>query len=301
VRRILIMLAAVAALAAPAAVAQGSYPETIQLPDGFQPEGISIGRGNTFYVGSIPTGAVYVGDLRTGLGRILVRGAAGRSAVGLQYDRGRLWVSGGATGKAFVYDAETGALIREYQLAAGSGPTFINDVVVTREAAYFTDSQRPVIYRVAIGRDGAPGAATAITLTGAFQQVPGFNLNGIDATPNGKTLVAVQSATGKLFTIDAATGVTREIDLGGVALANGDGILLQGRTLYVVQNRLNRIAVVELSADLSSGRVTRTITDPDFDVPTTIDRRGVWLYAVNARFGTATGPNAEYQVVKVRR
>ena len=87
----------------------------------------------------------------------------------------------------------------------------------------------------------------ALPLTGDFQLVPGFNLNGIDATPDGKTLVVVQSATGKLFTVDAATGVTKEIGLGGATLPNGDGLLLHGRTLYVVQNQLNRIAVVSLA------------------------------------------------------
>ena len=127
---------------------------------------------------------------------------------------------------------------------------------------------------------------TAIPLTGDYQHVAGFNLNGIDATPSGRTLLAVQSATGKLFTIDPKTGATKLIDLGGAMLPNGDGILLHGRTLYVVQNQLNKIAVVRLNHSLTQGVVTREITDSDFDVPTTIDKFGKWLYAVNARFGT---------------
>jgi outer membrane protein assembly factor BamB len=135
-RGIVLLVIACAALAAPAALAVGSYPETIRLPDGFQPEGIAIGNGTTFYVGSIPTGAVFAGDLRTGVGKIVVPGASGRAATGLEHDHGRLWVSGASTGKAFVYDAKSGALVREYQLATGPGATFINDVVVTNEAAY---------------------------------------------------------------------------------------------------------------------------------------------------------------------
>jgi sugar lactone lactonase YvrE len=300
-RRTILLVVACAALAAPAALAKGSFPETIPLPNGFQPEGIAIGKGTTFYVGSIPTGAVYAGNLRTGKGAIVVPGAAGRAATGLDYDHGLLWVSGASTGKAFVYDAKSGALVREYQLATGSGPTFVNDVAVTRTAAYFTDSNRAVVYRIARSRNGAPGAATSLPLTGDFQLAPGLNLNGIEATPNGKTLLAVQTATGKLFTIDPATGATKAIDLGGATLVNGDGMLLQGRTLYVVQNRDNKIAVVALAGDLTHGTVTRTITDPDFDVPTTIGRFGRWLYAVNARFGTASGPDATYEVVQVRR
>jgi sugar lactone lactonase YvrE len=297
-RRILLLLAAAAALLAPAAIAKSVFPERIALPDAFAPEGIAIGTGTTFYVGSIPTGAVYVGDLRTGEGRVLVPGAAGRAATGLEHDRGRLWVSGAGTGKAFVYDARSGALLREYQLATGTGGTFVNDVVVTKRAAWFTDSQRPVLYRVALSQDGAPGALTTVPLTGDYAHVAGqFNLNGIDATPSGSTLLAVQSVTGKLFRISEA-GVTREVDLGGYVLTNGDGILLHGRTLYVVQNRLNRIAVLRLAPDLLSGSLTRTIVDPDFDVPTTIDRLGSRLYAVNARFGTTTPTDQSYHVVK---
>ena len=55
---------------ATAAAAQATFPEEISLPTGFRPEGIAIGNGTTFYVGSIPTGAVYRGDLRTGEGAV---------------------------------------------------------------------------------------------------------------------------------------------------------------------------------------------------------------------------------------
>jgi hypothetical protein len=113
--------------------------------------------------------------------------------------------------------------------------------------------------------------------------------------------VVVQSATGKLFSVAATTGVTKEVSLGGATLPNGDGLLLHGRTLYVVQNQLNRIAVVSLAKGFTSGSIERTITDPDFDVPTTIDRHGKRLYAVNARFGTAPGPSTPYSVVQVSR
>jgi sugar lactone lactonase YvrE len=299
-RRLALLAVAVAVLAAPAALAKGSFPDVIPLPNGWQPEGIAIGNGNTFYVGSIPTGAIYRGDLRTGQGAPFIAGATGRAATGLEFDRNRLFVSGASTGKAFVYDTKTGALLREYQLATGTGATFVNDVVVTDKAAYFTDSNRPVIYRVALSGKTL-GDAQAIPLTGDYQHVAGFNLNGIDATPNGKTLIAVQTATGKLFTIDPATGATKAIDLGGATVVNGDGILLQGSTLYVVQNQNNKITVIKLAPDLSHGTVVRTITDSDFSVPTTIDRHGDRLYAVNARFGTPNPASATYSVVAVRR
>ena len=100
---------------------------------------------------------------------------------------------------------------------------------------------------------------------------------------------------------DPATGVAMRIDLGGQTAPNGDGILLHGQTLYVVQNRLNQIAVINLSPDLTSGFVARVITDPAFRVPTTIARFGDALYAVNARFGTPPTPDTDYDVVRVDR
>ena len=136
-----------------------------------------------------------------------------------------------------------------------------------------------------------------IRLTGDLRYVAGFNVNGIDATVS--RLILVQSNTGKLFTSTFA-GATTEIALGGTTLVNGDGILLSGRVLYVVQNRNNRIARVALNGALTSGRVTGFITDKDFDVPTTVDDYGRRLYAVNARFGT-TGATARYDVVQVRK
>ena len=299
-RRTLLLTAIASVVTASAALA-ASFPATIPLPNGWQPEGIAVGDGTTFYVGSIPTGAVYRGDLRTGQGSTLVAGADGRAAIGVEHDRGRLFVAGGGTGKGFVYDADSGALLRELQLATGSGATFVNDVVVTKRAAWFTDSNRAALYRVALSKNGIPAqSAQVVPLTGDLQLVSGFNLNGIDATPDGKTLVVVQSATGKLFRV-SATGVTSAIDLGGATVPNGDGLLLHGRTLYVVQNQLNRMAVVALDKGFTSGRIVRTITDSDFDVPTTIDRHGAFLYAVNARFGTTPGPSTTYSVVKVAR
>ncbi|HEV3407948.1 MAG TPA: hypothetical protein VG079_04590 [Gaiellaceae bacterium] len=284
-----------------AVAAAKPFPEVIPLPIGFRPEGIEVGRGTTFYVGSVASGAIYVGNLRTGAVDPLVPAATGRSATGIELDRRkRLFVAGGATGNAYVYDARTGALLRTYNL--GTAPTFINDVVVTRDAVYFTDSQKAVIYRVPIGPGGALGAAETIPLGGEYSHVAGqFNLNGIDATRNGKTLVAVQSFTGRLYSIDPATGVATEISLGGESVPNGDGILLNGKTLYVVQNRQNEVAVIALANDLSSGEVLTRLTDPDFRVPTTIDDLGRRLYAVNARFGTPNPDALEYEVVQLRK
>jgi sugar lactone lactonase YvrE len=293
---VLVALAGLA-LALPLAATSARRPAHINLPNGWQPEGIAI-KGNTFYVGSIPTGRVWRGNLRTGQGAVLVPDR-GRRAVGVDVDqRNRLFVAGGMTGDGYVYDAGTGADVAQYNFTDDS--SFVNDVVVTKRAAWFTDSTRPFLYKVPIGLNGQLGAAQSIPLTGDIVYGAGFNVNGIDATPNGKTLIIVQTNTGKLFKVNRL-GVTREIALGG-ANVPGDGILLHGKRLYVVvRSPDDGVMVIRLRPNLSSGAVLRTITSSDLDDPTTIDEHGSSLYAVNARFSTPPGPNVPYWVTQLRR
>lgn len=305
-RSLLTLLLAVLAFSMLGATpAHQAFPESIPLPNGFQPEGIASGKGTTFYVGSIPTGAVFRGDVRTGEGEVFIPAQEGRSAIGMKYDErsGLLFVAGGNTGYAYVYNGKTGANVAEIQLS--TSPSFINDVVITREAAYFTNSFQAVLHRVPLERRGGlPSTPTSeeIPLGGDYQFTPGsFNANGIAATPNGKALIIVNSTEGALYKVDPETGHATRIDLGDGAVPNGDGILLQGKTLYVVQNRLNQIAVVRLRSDYTRGTIVHTITSELFRVPTTIASFGRSLYAVNARFGTTPTPETDYDVVRVPR
>ena len=288
------MLTAALVITALAVAEKG--PEVIPLPNGYGPEGIAAGKGKSLYVGSIPTGQVLEIDTKTGATSEAVP-AQGHAAIGLKYDKhaDRLFVSGGPTGKAFVYDASSGAELAAFQLTA-EPPTFINDVVLTREAAYFTDSRQPVIYAVKRDLSGV----TPIALSGFPMTAGQNNLNGIEAVRNDRVLLAIQSSEGVLWRIDPAPGSHAAVDLGGAKLPNGDGLLLiSNRTLLVVQNRLNQIAVVKLDEDFRSGSVVRTITHSNFDVPTTVARQRGSLYLPNARFGTPVTPETEYSVTRV--
>jgi sugar lactone lactonase YvrE len=210
--------------------------------------------------------------------------------------RGRLFVSGADSQRIRVYDVRDGDLIRNYDVA---GAGFINGVILTKRAAYFTDSQHAVLYKLPIGRHGELGTLVTMPLSGEWEQVAGqFNANGIEAAKGGRTLILVNSFTGKLFSVDAATGRAEEIDLGGDNVQQGDGILLDGRTLYVVQNRSNLVTPVKLSRDLEEGDKRDSITSPLFNVPTTIAKSGGRLYVVNAKFG-ANSPTQTYEVVRV--
>src|SRR5215216_5608428 len=101
-----------------------AFPHVIQLPTGFRPEGIEIGKGTTFYVGSVASGAIYRGNLRTGKGATLP-GVTGTAATGIELDQhNRLFVAGAGTGNGYVYNAKTGAPIRTYNFATPPG-TFI--------------------------------------------------------------------------------------------------------------------------------------------------------------------------------
>lgn len=253
----------------------GAFPDRLELPAGFSPEGIATGRGHTFYAGSLAGAGIVRGDYRTGETEPLV--TVGGPFVGMKVDAyNRLWVAGGFAGSGHVFDADTGATLATFQFTAE--PSFVNDVVVTGDAAWFTDSFRGVIYRVDLGS----GLFSEVDLTAlALAEAGVFRLNGIDATPNGKTLVAVNSTDGELYRIDASTEDVTTIDLGGESL-HADGILLAGHTLYAVRNQGN-VAVIELATDHSSGTVADQLTG-DLDVPTTVARFGSSLYVVNARF-----------------
>jgi hypothetical protein len=275
-----------------------AFPDELGLPDGFAPEGIATGHGATFYTGSLSLAGIWRGDYRTGEGALLVDG--GGPFVGMTVDaRNRLWVAGGPVGAGYVFDADTGDGLATFAFTTDA--SFVNDVVVTTDAAYFTDSFRGIIYRVSLAADGKIGAVTELDLTALAPAAPNvFRLNGIEATSNGKMLVAVNSTGGELYAIDVDDpAAATTIDLGGATVAAGDGLLLHGRTLYVVRNQLNVVAVIELAPDLVSGTVIEELTADGFDVPTTIARFGGDLYAVNARFGTPVTPATAYWVTRV--
>jgi sugar lactone lactonase YvrE len=285
--------------ALPAAGGASDPPHRIPLPAGFRPEGI-VATDDDLFVGSIPTGAIYKVDPDTGEGSVFIAARRGRSAIGLSVADHTLFVAGGETGRAYAYDTRSGDEVGTYRLSAK--PTFVNDVIATREAAWFTDSVNPVLYRIPLHRDGTPGDAEdveVVDLSGDIRYRSGFNVNGIEATRDGEHLIVVQSNTGQLFDVDADTGEATRIALGGDRVPNGDGLLLEDRCLLVVQNMLNRIAVVKLDEDRDSGEVVERLTDPGFDVPTTIAASGDWLYAVNARFSTTPTPTTRYWVTVV--
>ena len=82
-----------------------------------------------------------------------------------------------------------------------------------------------------------------------YVQPAGFGLNGIRVLPSGD-LIAVSG--GVLYVIDPVTGTADRVEVTGEQLTAGDGLVLHGRTLYVVRGydspdaARDRDSVVEL-------------------------------------------------------
>jgi streptogramin lyase len=271
--------------------------DRIELPDAWQPEGIAF-LDDQLFVGSLADGAIWRADPLTGEGSIFVPGTEGAVAVGLEADEanGRLWVAGGDTGEVRVYAADGAELLETYRFEAG----FLNDLVATPEAVYVTDSFMPQILVVPLHKDGSLPASDqgrVLPISGELEYGDGFNANGIVAAPAG--LIVVHSSAGELFRVDPASGVSSRIDLGDATVSAGDGMELDGDTLYVVRNQLNQIAVLELDDGATSATQVAELGDDGFDVPTTVALRGDDLWAVNARFGTEATPDTEYWVTRL--
>ncbi|MET9297187.1 superoxide dismutase [Streptomyces sp. NPDC003077] len=280
--------------------AAGTWPATIRLPDGFQPEGIAIGKGPYAYFGSLADGSVYRASLVTGRGAVVAEGS-GKPSVGLKIDRrGRLFIAG--SGELRVVDAREGRTLATYPV--GGPSTVVNDVVLTPDAAYFTDSYLPQLYVLPLGRNGElPGADGIVTLPlkGEWVQGPDFTANGIERTPDRGALLVVNVVAGALFRVHPRTGDARKVPHTGPRLVNGDGLLLLGRTMYVVQQQQNAVDVLLLDAEGTRGKAIDRITDPRFDIPTTAAACGNRIYLPNARLTTDPTPTTPYTAVAVPR
>jgi len=300
------------------------FPKIVQALTGAPPEGFTISKRNMAYNGSVD-GSIYKMDLRTGQGEVLVPAEPDFDfdnecyKLGMRVDprTNFLIVAGCINGDAYVFDADSGAEIMKYQLAAPY-ESAINDLAITQDAVYFTDFYQPFIYRLPLSRNGripdAADAATAIPLTGDFEtgdNLWGVFANGIVATPDGKTLIVGNSGSSKIFRVDPATGHADEIivDPPLLGLADGgflDAIVMRDGVLYVLTSDttdtyppVDRVQVVVLADDLLSGTLVGSILDADMDGIASGAFHGDSLYVNNARYWDIPGPPTEYWITKL--
>ncbi len=300
-----------AALAAPALLAAGTgpavaaAPATIALPDGFRPEGITSSPGGRFWVGSLADGSLYGGDLSTGRGRVIAPGATGKALRGMQLDgrSGLVWVAGneGTLGVVYGY-ARTGATVHRVEVP---GAVFLNDVVVTRDAVWVTDSSVDRLTRLPLGPGGVlAGGPSYLQLTGAWPTPEGLRANGIRELDRD-TLVIDNSTAGGLWTVPKAHGAVSALEVvGGPGLVGGDGLELAGNLLYDVrgsgQQEVSVLALRQRRRGTWVAIWRGALTDPTLSVPSTATRQGRDVWAVNARFGAVPDPaTAEYHLTRL--
>ena len=323
--RTVLFLAAAIASSLPlhtALAGEPPFPKVIWALEGAPPEGFTIGRALNAYNGSID-GSIYKMNLRTGQGEILVDAEPGFNAetdcykLGMRVDSrsNYLIVAGCQIGNAYVYDADTGEEIMQYQLD-DSGLSVINDLAITRDAVYFTDFGQPYMYRLPLSRNGripdSADAATAIPLTGDFEagdNLIGVYANGIVATPDGKALIIGNSGSSKIFKVDPDTGHADEIIVDPPLLGLLDGSFLDGIVMYdgllfilspgeTAEGDL--VQVVTLSDDLLTGSLVGTISDSDMDGVASGAMHGDSLYVNNARYGEFPWPpTTQFWVTKL--
>lgn len=281
--------------------------DVIVLPGAASAHGIAKGAGQTFYCCDLFRGDIYRGDLERRTIELFIDVPDGRLALGLWADLQHGWLLvGGGLGWAYVYDLETGATVATYQLGTigDLAATVVNKVVVNQRGAYFSDSSAGVLYFVPISPAGELGPASTLPVTGPAAEISGeFNLNGIVAPVAGVPLIVSHTTNGKLYTVDPDTGISRTID--GVDVPKADGLVLEGRELWVVQNRENQVSRVRLSDDLTSGTVESVITHDAFHFPATAIAFDNKLAVVNAKLDsveTGLPPTAdEYEIIIVDR
>jgi hypothetical protein len=277
-KRMMVLSLIALALAAPGQ-ASDPYLDLMALPNDFPAEGFAIGNGTSFYVGSFAptgtTGQILVGDLRTGkLSELVPPTGIQVTGMKLDYRSNLLFACRATAGGAVVYDAGTGRQVRTYQFS--SAPTFINDVVLTQD---FTVIPLPAEFAWPAG-------------SGTYN--PNINGNGITASAKGDFLIVVHTGKGTLYRVETSTMRADRITLSGgdgTEAGNGDSLMLYFNTLFVVKNRQNKVAVVQMSTDYLSGTIDRYITEPfqsnpALRVPTAMGYIGNSLYVVS---GALTG------------
>jgi hypothetical protein len=279
------------------------WPDLIPIAVGVEPEGIEMGRDTDFFVGGnswsgnlTNAGAIYKGNLVTGEGQILVP-PTGKILGGLSYDARTDYLyaatgyyPGGFAGPFLeqgvkVYAATSGRLLGE--IIFGDG-IVANDVLVTDRAVYCTDSLSTTLYKIPLENDGKVFSSNfeKIEMTGFEMDPNDFNANGLVGDFDGKQLVIVNIATGVLYLVDTETGAASPVAIQGdeQLFPDGDGLYMDGRTLYIMQNFSQKIAVVELSEDLTQGTFVKNLVSNDFSIPTTIIGYGSCIYAINTHF-----------------
>ncbi|MFJ8140835.1 SMP-30/gluconolactonase/LRE family protein [Streptomyces sp. NPDC096013] len=248
-----------------------SLPASYTIPgDRTYPEGIARQQGTPFfYVGSTSDGTIYRGDIhQSATEAFLPGGADGRTSVaGMKTDRaGRLIVAGGATGKVFVYDTHTRALLHVFD--TGRTDTFLNDVALVPDGdAYISDSIHPALWHITAAELNSKQVQQPLRVGTDLTNSPmvynaDFNGNGLVVTGDGRYVLLADYNDYAFYRVDLRTHQVVPVDLGGAKGISGDGLLLKGHTLTAVtelDNPDGQIAVLKLNGDYTKAHVVSVV------------------------------------------
>jgi sugar lactone lactonase YvrE len=268
-------------------------------------EGIGFDKpAGAFYVSEITGGEIHRGQVREADTRQWLGGDGtdGRfTARGVTVDdAGRVYIAGGPNSiehagapDLWVY-ARDGRLLTA--LRTGLPNAFLNDVAIGPDgAAYFTNSNAPQVFRLAHQR-GTWSVQIWADATRTITPAPGINLNGIVVATDGRSLVVAQTNIGKLWRFDLGSGAVSPIDIGDANLVDADGLVLRGRTLWVVRNFSRVLATLHLGPDARTARlISEQPTDPGRVFTTAKCAQGR-LLLVDSKFDEPVGL-PPYQVV----
>jgi Cu-Zn family superoxide dismutase len=290
----------------PAALERYELPAEITFPEGIA---YDPARG-VLYTASAVTGALVRVDLKTRQSQpvtaaeaLVPAGSTTFPAVlGMKLDgANRLWVAGGRTGRMFLVDAAGGRVLKQFEVPSPAG-SLVNDVALIGTAGYFTDTRTPTLWRIEARGDQIGELEPWLRFEGTVLQYDASaGLNGIAATPDGRSLIVVQMGKGLLFRIDVGTKTVSAIDTAGADLTGADGLVLDGRTLYVVRQPAAEIATVALSEDLTKGTVAARFKDAQLAWPATAAKVGDRLLVVNTQFNTRASktPTLPFTILSV--
>jgi hypothetical protein len=272
----------------------------LPLPSGVRPGGVAA-CGGTLFATSLTDGLILAVDLRTGLGRTLLAGVRGRALYGLRVDArtGLLLVTGtqGGSGIVLAVDHRSGVVVRRWDVPDARR---LEDLVVTPDAVWVTDSGADRLLRIGRRRNGRLGPEPPSWLVlGVPWPGVGRRAHGIRALPDGRLLLH-HSTAGGLWTVSPADGEVRPVPVtGGPRVIAGDRMEAAGDRLWI-PGGTSRDGVAELRLDDHHGRLTarwvRDLAHRGLRTPSTVTVSGGRLWAAGAASGPVAPAGRRYRV-----
>ena len=254
------------------AAASGTDRAIGLTPARFFPEGVTVDKNGTFYVGSMYEGSIYKAAAGAKEAEPFIEAGANGlvSVLGLYADdaSGTLWacssdagngkLAGAAPVALKAFDLKTGEAKGSYEFP-GSG--FCNDITVDAAGnVYASDSWSPRLLRLPVG-----GSALEEWVNDPVLGVEQWSLNGLDVDQGQNMMYLVNIATGQLFRIpindDGTAGAITEIKT-SQPLQRPDGLKVVGpNTLATAESVPGGMSILTLNGDEATVKVINTGLD----------------------------------------